>query len=219
MKNKPKLLSPVGSWEMLITAIEAGADAVYLGIKGINMREGANNFSLNELNKIVKYSHKNKIQVYLTLNTIIYDNELKKIEKIIKKAKDVKIDAIICWDLAVISLCRKYKIPIHLSTQASVSNIEAIKQYYKLGITRFVLARELTLKQIKKIIKDAKKISEKIEIETFIHGAMCVSVSGRCFISQFLYGNLTSANKGRCIQPCRRKYIITDEETKKELKI
>jgi putative protease len=219
MKNKPKLLSPVGSWEMLITAIEAGADAVYLGIKGINMREGANNFSLNELNKIVKYSHKNKIQVYLTLNTIIYDNELKKIEKIIKKAKDVKIDAIICWDLAVISLCRKYKIPIHLSTQASVSNIEAIKQYYKLGITRFVLARELTLKQIKKIIKDAKKISEKIEIETFIHGAMCVSVSGRCFISQFLYGNLTSANKGRCIQPCRRKYIITDAETKKELKI
>jgi U32 family peptidase len=217
--NKPILLSPVGSWEMLISAIEAGCNAVYLGIKGINMRDRAKNFTLKDLSKIVSFAHKNKVEVYLTLNTIVFDKEIKKIEKILKKAKEVKIDGIIAWDLAVIKLARKYKLPIHLSTQASVSNIEAIKEYYKLGVKRFVLARELTLKDIIKIVKDAKKIDSKIEIETFIHGAMCVSESGRCFMSQFLYGNKNSANKGKCIQPCRRKYIIIDPETRKELEV
>jgi len=217
--KKPILLSPVGSWESLIAAVKAGANAVYLGIKGINMRDNAKNFNVSELSKIIKYAHNNNVEVYLTVNIIIYNNEINKIQKIIKKAKNAKVDAIIAWDLAVINYCKKQKVPVHLSTQASVSNIDAIKLYYKLGIKRFVLARELSLEQVKDIIKKAKKISTKIEIETFIHGAMCVSVSGRCFMSQFLYGDRTSANRGKCIQPCRRKYIIKDPETYKELKI
>jgi U32 family peptidase len=217
--KKPILLSPVGSFDMLISAIDAGCNAVYLGIKGINMRERARNFTLNDLPKVVKYAHERKVEVYLTLNTIIFDNEIKKIKKILDKAKKSKVDAIIAWDLSVIKLAREKKIPVHLSTQASVSNIEAIKEYYKLGIKRFVLARELSLDQIKKIIIQAKKISKDIEIETFIHGAMCVSLSGRCFLSQFLYGDKTSANRGKCIQPCRREYIVKDKETNKELEI
>jgi len=217
--KKPILLSPVGNWEMLVSAIDAGCDAVYLGIKGLNMRERAKNFTISQLSKIVSYAHLRKVEVYLTLNTIIYDKEINKLKKIIKKAKEAKVDAIIAWDLAVIKLAKEQKIPVHLSTQASVSNIEAIKEYYKMGIKRFVLARELTLKDIIKIVKESKKIDPLIEIETFIHGAMCVSESGRCFMSQFLYGNETSANRGKCIQPCRRKYIVTDPETKKVLEV
>jgi putative protease len=217
--KKPKLLSPVGSFEMLVAAIKAGADAVYLGIKGLNMRERASNFEIKELKKVVDFAHKNNVEVYLTVNTIYYDNELTKIKKIIKKAKEYKVDAIIAWDLSVIGYCKEIKMPVHLSTQASVANIDAIKQYYRLGVNRFVLARELSLDQIKNIIKESKKISKKIEIETFVHGAMCVSVSGRCFMSQFLYGDKTSANRGKCIQPCRRKYIIKDPETQKELEV
>ena len=219
IKKKPKLLSPVGSFEMLVAAIEAGANAVYLGIKGLNMRERASNFEIKELKKVVNFAHKSNVEVYLTVNTIYYDNELNKIKKIIKKAKEYEVDAIIAWDMSVIGYCKEIKMPVHLSTQASVANIDAIKQYCKLGVTRFVLARELSLEQIKEIIKQVKKISDKIEIETFVHGAMCVSVSGRCFMSQFLYGDKTSANRGKCIQPCRRKYIIKDPETQKELEV
>jgi len=217
--NKTTLLAPVGNWEMLVAAVKAGANAVYLGVKGINMRDRARNFDINELSKVTQYAHENKVEVYLTVNTIIFDEELKKIKDILVAAKKAKIDAIICWDLSVIDMCNKFKLNIHLSTQASVSNIQAIKKYYKLGVTRFVLARECSLEQIKEIITKAKKISKKIQIETFIHGAMCVSVSGRCFLSQFLYGDKTSANRGKCIQPCRRSYMVKDSETNKELKL
>jgi len=218
--SKPILLSPVGSYEMLSAAINAGCDAVYLGIKGLNMRDsGAKNFSISDLSKITKICHSKKVQVYLTVNTIIYENETKKVEKILISAKKANVDGIIAWDFSVISLCKKHKLPIYLSTQASVSNFESIKQYYELGVKRFVLARECTLTQVKDITKKAKKLDKTIEIEIFVHGAMCVSVSGRCFLSQFLYGNETSANRGKCIQPCRRNYIIKDPETGKELDV
>ncbi len=197
---------------MLIAAVEAGTDSVYLGIKGLNMRERANNFSNEDLKKITEYSHKNKVKVYLTVNTIVFDEELKTIKDVLVAAKKAKIDAIICWDLAVISLCKKLGLEIHLSTQASTSNTESIKLYKKLGVKRFVLARECSLDQIKKLTKIAN-------IEVFAHGAMCVSISGRCFLSQFLYGDKTSANRGKCIQPCRRSYIVKDPETNKELKL
>jgi U32 family peptidase len=219
IKKKPKILAPVGSTEMLVTAIKAKADAVYLGVKGTNMRERATNFEINALSKVVSYAHKHNVEVYLTLNTFIYNNEIEKIKKIIKKAKDAKIDAIIAWDLAIVRLCKKNNIICHLSTQASVSNIEAIKEYYKIGVKRFILARECSLEHIKEITKQVKKISKDIEIEVFIHGAMCVAVSGRCLLSAFLYGNNTSANKGLCIQPCRRKYIALDPETNKKLEV
>ena len=144
IKTKPILLSPVGSFEMLNTAINAGTNAVYLGIKGLNMRDsGAKNFSLLDLKKIVTIAHGKRVKVYLTVNTIIYEDEIAKVEKILKKAKDEKIDGIICWDASVISLCKKYNLPIYLSTQASVSNSKAIKEYYnKFKIKNFVLARE-----------------------------------------------------------------------------
>lgn len=206
--GKIELLSPAGNFKCLNAAILAGADAVYVGLKEFNMRDSAQNFSLKELEKVSKICRKNKIKCYLTLNTIIYDKELAKIEKIIKKAKG-KIDAIICWDLSVINLCRKYKIPFHISTQASVSNSQSAKFYKSLGAERIILARELNLKQI-------KEISRIIKIEVFVHGAMCVSVSGRCFTSQFLFNK--SANKGKCMHPCRKAYKVIDEEGN-ELKI
>src|SRR3989339_275879 len=201
MKNKYELLAPVGDFPMLVTAVNAGADAVFFGLKEFSMRTSPKNFTLNDLKKINTICGK-KVKKYLTLNTIIYDNELNKIEKIIQKIKG-KIDAIICWDLSVIELCKKYKIPFHISTQASVANSKTAEFYKKLGAERIVLARELNLKQI-------KKISKIIEIECFAHGAMCVAVSGRCFTSQFLFNK--SANRGECIQPCRRTYKVEDLE-------
>ncbi len=214
MKNikKPILLSPVANYEMLIAAIDGGADAVYLGVKGQNMRESAKNFSKKDLKKISKIAHDSNVKVYLTLNTICFDEEINKIKKTLISAKKAKIDAIISWDLGIIKLAKEQKLEVHLSTQASASNSIAISEYKKLGIKRFVLARECSLNQIKKIIKNTNT-----EIEIFIHGAMCVAVSGRCFLSHFLYGQ--SANKGKCIQPCRREYIATDIETNKQLEI
>lgn len=201
----PELLSPVSDFVSLHAAIHAGADAIYFGIKNLNMRITAKNFELKDIKKVTEICKKNKVKAYLTLNTIIYNEEITKIKQILKEAKKAKIDAIICWDLAVINECKKLKIPFHISTQASISNIEAAKFYKSLGAERIVLARELNLEQIKQIKKQVK-----IEIETFIHGAMCVSISGRCFLSQFTFGK--SANRGNCLQPCRRTYTIKDLE-------
>jgi len=204
--DKFELLAPAGDFPSMIAAVEAGADAVYFGLKEFNMRDSAKNFSIKDLDKISKIcknaENAKEVKKYLTLNTIIYDNELKKIESIVKKVKG-KVDAIICWDNSVIGLCRKYKIPFHISTQASVSNSKSAEFYKKLGAERIVLARELNLKQI-------KKISKIIDVECFIHGAMCVSISGRCFTSQFLENK--SANRGECLQFCRRTYLVKDED-------
>ncbi len=197
-----ELLAPAGDCSMLNAAINAGANAVYFGLKEFSMRAGAKNFTINDLGEIERICRIKKVKRYLTLNTIIYNDELKKAEEIIKKIKG-KIDAIICWDFSVIQLCKKYKIPFFISTQASVSNIESAKFYKKLGAKRIVLARELNLRQI-------KEISKIINIECFTHGAMCVAVSGRCLTSQFLFNK--SANRGECLHPCRRSYNVRDEE-------
>ena len=210
--SKPELVSPAGDWAMLTAAINAGADAIYFGLKQLNMRITANNFELSELKKVVDYCHKNKVKAYLCLNTIIYENELEKLRHILREAKKSKVDAVICWDFAVIDECRKLNIPTHLSTQASVSNSKSANFFKKLGVKRIVLARECSLEQIKEIKKDSK-----VEIEVFVHGAMCVSISGRCLISEELHGK--SANRGECIHPCRRQYKIINEDTGKELKI
>jgi putative protease len=207
---RSELLAPAGNFAMLSAAVNAGADAVYFGLKEFNMRAGARNFSFRDLKKINEICAKKKVKKYLTLNTIIFENELGKVERIIKKLRG-KVDAIICWDLSVVNLCKKYKIPFHISTQASISNSSSAKFYEKLGAERIILARELSLEQIKKI---SKKV--KAEIECFCHGAMCVSVSGRCFTSQFLCGK--SANRGECSHPCRREYKIVDlTDSKNEL--
>jgi len=203
--KKPELLAPAGDFPSLISAINSGADSVYFGIKELNLRANAKNFELKEIKKITSYCHKNKVKSYLALNSIVFENEIKTIKKIILTAKKAKIDAIICWDLSVLNEAKKAKIPVHLSTQASASNSESINLYKKLGVKRFILARECTLKQIAEIKKRTKT-----EIEIFVHGAMCMSVSGRCFISSHLFGK--SANRGECLQPCRREYHAFDEE-------
>src|SRR3989344_5163453 len=204
-----ELLAPAGDWSMLRAAIKAGCDAVYFGIQGLNMRAAAHNFELKEVKKIVSFCHQHKAKAYCAVNVIIYEKELKLLDKILPTLKQAKVDAVICWDFAVIDLCEKLNLPIHLSTQASLSNSQAIislKNKFK-NIERVILARECSLEDIKEI-----KQKTKLEIEIFVHGARCISYSGRCFMSQELFNN--SANRGECLQPCRREYKVIDEENK-----
>ena len=150
--SKYELLAPAGDFPMLVTAVNAGADAVYFGLKEFSLRANARNFELRDLDKINEICKPKGVKKYLTLNSIIYTNELPKIEEIVKKVRG-KVDAIICWDLSVVQLCKKHKIPFHISTQASVSNTESAGFYKKLGAERIILARELNLNQIKEIIQ------------------------------------------------------------------
>ena len=209
---KPELMAPAGDWTMLRAAVKAGADAVYFGINKLNMRAKAKNFSVSELSEISKFCRSKKVKTYLTLNTIVFEDELAEAEQIIVAAKRAKIDRIICWDLAVAELCHKHKFPFCISTQGSVSNSLAASVYKKLGAVRIVLARECSLEEIKKI-----RANTDLEIEAFIHGAMCIAVSGRCFMSHHLFGQ--SANRGDCIQSCRREYEVYDAAAKKSLLI
>jgi len=210
--SKPELMAPAGDWTMLRTAVKSGADAVYFGVDKLNMRAKAKNFSVEELPEISKYCKSKKVKTYLTLNTIVFEDEIAEAEQIIKAAKKAKIDRIICSDLAVAELCSKHKIPFCISTQSSVSNSIAASVYKKLGAVRIVLARECSLEEIKKI-----RANTDLEIEAFIHGAMCIAVSGRCFMSHHLFGQ--SANRGECVQPCRREYEVYDSATDKSFLI
>ncbi len=202
--NKPLLLAPAGSWTMLNAVIDRGADAVYFGIQDFNMRAQSENFTIDEIHEVVTLCHERKVQAHLTLNTILFDEELEKAAAIIRTAKTEGVDEIICWDPGVIQLCIEHQMPFCISTQASVANSAAARFYHKLGAKRVVLARECSLEKIKEIINQVD-----IEVEAFIHGAMCIAVSGRCFLSHELFGR--SANRGDCIQPCRREYQIYDE--------
>ena len=206
----PELMAPAGDWTMLRAAVQSGANAVYFGIDKLNMRAKAKNFYLRDLKKIAEFCRTNNVLTYLTLNSIVYESELKQVEKIISKAKESGIDRIICWDLSVIEICKKYDMPFCISTQASISNSLSIDFYKRIGAVRIVLARECTLSDIKKIRKRTD-----LEIEVFVHGAMCVAVSGRCFMSHHLFDK--SANRGECIQPCRREYEIYDPAIGKSL--
>lgn len=208
--KKPELMSPAGDWISLRSAVNAGADAIYFGIEKLNMRVKAANFLLSELPEIVSFCQKNNVKTYLTVNTIVRENNLLEIDEIILKSKSSGVDMIICWDFAVINKCKEHQMPFCISTQASISNSSALRFYETLGAKRIVLARECNLNEIKKI-----RASAKIEIETFVHGAMCVAVSGRCFMSHEVFGK--SANEGDCLQPCRREYLIKDTEIGNEL--
>lgn len=208
--KKTELLAPAGNWSSLKTAVENGADAVYFGIKHMNMRDNAGNFEMNELPVVMRYLKEHAVRGYLTLNTIYYNHELEKIERAVSVAKDAGVDAIICWDMAVFRLAKKAGISVHLSTQASVSNYQAFRFYAELGADRIILARECSLADIVEISRQANRDGLDCDIETFVHGAMCVSISGRCFLSEETFQK--SANRGQCIQPCRRLYKITDVE-------
>jgi U32 family peptidase len=221
--EKIELMAPVGSYESLAVAIKAGANSIYFGIGNLNMRSAsAKNFTLKDLKKIVKICSSNNLKSYLTVNTIIYDEDLKQMKKILNSAKKLGVTAIIACDLAVLKYANEIKLEAHMSTQANVSNIEAVKFYSQFADV-IVLARELSLKQISSIVKQIKKQGIKgpsrklVEIEIFVHGALCVSISGKCYMSLALYNK--SANRGQCLQPCRRKYLVKDQETNKELSI
>ncbi len=211
-KIKPELMAPAGDWTMLRTAVNSGADAVYFGVDKLNMRAKAENFIIDDLKSIVEFCKDNNVKTYLTLNTIVFEEELTELEEIVVQAKDNGIDRIICWDLAVGELCSKHQFPFCISTQGSVSNSLAASVYAKLGAVRIVLARECSLEEIKKI-----RASTNLEIEAFIHGAMCIAVSGRCFMSHHMFGQ--SANRGECAQSCRREYEIYDTASEKSLLI
>jgi len=226
MKNSTRqieIMAPVGSYESLDAAIQAGADAVYFGIGNLNMRSlSTANFNLNDLKKITAICQKNNIKTYLTVNTVVYNNELLGMKKIILAAKKYKVTAIIAHDQAVIQFARQQKMRIHMSTQANISNIEAVR-YYSQFADVMVMARELSLEQVKKIVSQIKKEKitgpngELIKIEIFIHGALCMAISGKCYLSLHHYNE--SANRGRCLQICRRAYEVKDLETGNKLKI
>jgi U32 family peptidase len=210
----PELISPAGDWPSLLSAIDAGADAVYFGIKDFNMRRSAENFDKLEIRKVISLLHKSNRKGYLALNTIVYDKETGKIRKILRLAKDCGVDAVIAWDMGVVELARQFDIPVHLSTQASVSNFISLKLFSELGVKRIVLARECSLVDIKALVAKIRKEKLDCQVEAFIHGAMCLSLSGRCLLSQHFFNK--SANRGECFQPCRREYLIKDAALGKE---
>lgn len=208
--SKPELMAPAGDWTMLRAAVNNGADAVYFGLDKLNMRAKAANFSVDGLPEIVSFCNEHRVKTYLTLNTIVFEEELSDLEEIIMAAKQNGVDRIICSDLAVADLCFKNQLPFCISTQSSISNSLAADVYKRMGAVRIVLARECSLEEIKKI-----RAKTDLEIEAFVHGAMCIAVSGRCFMSHHLFGK--SANRGECIQPCRREYEVFDPAIDKSL--
>ncbi len=218
-----ELLAPAGSFESLRAAINAGADAVYFGVAGFNMRANtAKKFTLDDLREIARVCHEHNVKCYLALNTLVYDHNIDAMKKAIDAVKESEIDAIISFDVSAIEYARSQGVEVHISTQHSISNIEAVK-FFSQWADRVVLARELTLEQIKEIVDqiEAQNVrgpkSRLVEIEVFIHGAMCVAVSGRCGMSLYMYN--TSANCGKCSQPCRRAYTVTDKGTSKQMDI
>lgn len=214
-------MSPAGSFASLNAAIKAGANSVYFGIEQLNMRaRAANNFKITDLPEIVGICNQRNVKTYLTVNTILYDHDLVLMKKICDAAKKAGITAIIASDIAAMQYASSIGLNVHISTQQNVSNIEAVKFFARFADV-VVLARELTLSQIKKIIqqiKDEKIVGpsgELVQIEIFAHGALCVAISGKCYMS--LAAQNASANRGACVQICRRSYRVTDEETGDEL--
>ncbi len=205
--KRVELLAPAKNFKALKAALPH-ADSIYFGVEKFNMRMRTENFKESELKEIVQLCHSNNVKAYLATNIIIYDNELEALRALVEQAHAAEIDALIIYDLALIHLCQEYHLQFHISTQQSVSNVNAANFFNKLGASRIILARELSLEQIKYI-----KSQTTIEIECFVHGAMCTSISGRCYFSRDIcQSDEYSANRGKCIQPCRRTWRVFDEE-------
>ena len=218
-----ELMAPVGSYESLAAAIEAGADSVYFGVGKLNMRSAsAANFTLDDLTRIVQTAHAAGVKAYLTVNTVVYEDELRTMQEVIDRARREGVDAIIATDMAAILYARRIGQEVHISTQSNISNSEAVKFFSQWADT-VVLARELTLEQVAAIHREILENDirgpkgELVEIEMFAHGALCMSISGKCYLS--LYETNCSANRGACRQLCRRKYTVRDKETGAELDI
>ncbi len=204
---KTELLAPAKNMKCALAAINSGADAIYIGANMFGARKNAGN-SLKELEEIIKYAHQFWVKVYVTINTILTDEELEEAKELIKKLHEIKADAIIFQDFGILELARKKEIPdipLHASTQCSNRSYEKVKFFEKLGVKRVILARELSLSEIKNIAKNTDA-----QIECFVHGALCVSYSGECYLSAYCGGR--SANRGECAQPCRKKYTVVSDK-------
>ena len=218
-----EIMAPVGSRESLQAALQAGADSIYFGIEKLNMRaHSASTFTIDDLREIAATCGERGVKTYLTVNTIIYDDDIELMHQIIDAAKEAGISAVIASDVAVMTYCQKMGQEVHLSTQLNISNIEALKFYSQFADV-VVLARELNMEQVAKIHEQAEQMNicgpsgKKIRIEMFCHGALCMAISGKCYLS--LDNASRSANRGECMQLCRRSYIVTDKETGTELEI
>ncbi|WP_370477479.1 peptidase U32 family protein [Tamlana flava] len=221
--QKIELMAPAGNFESLQAALDNGADSIYFGVEQLNMRARASiNFTLDDLSEISKRCNSKKVRTYLTLNTIIYDHDLSIVKTLINKAKEVGITAVIAMDQAVIMAAREVGMEVHISTQINITNIETVK-FYALFADTMVLSRELSLRQVKKITEQIEKEQVKgpsgklVEIEIFGHGALCMAVSGKCYLSLHSYNS--SANRGACKQNCRKKYTVIEQETGFEMEI
>ncbi len=218
-----EIMAPVGSYESLMAAIQGGADSVYFGIEQLNMRaKSTNNFTIEDLKNIVKIAQENKIKTYLTVNTILYDHDINLMKQIIDTAKESGITAVIAADQAVINYASSKGVEVHISTQVNISNAESVK-FYSHFADVVVTARELSLKQVKYITETIEKDQikgpkgELIRVEIFAHGALCMAVSGKCYLS--LHEQNSSANRGACLQTCRKAYTVTEKETGYQLEI
>ncbi len=213
---KVELMSPAGSYEALMAAIKAGCDSVYFGIEQLNMRaRSSNNFTLEDLKKMASIGQEHHVKLYLTLNTILYQHDMNLMKKIVQTAKDEGIHAIIASDFAVMQFAKQIGIPVHISTQANVTNVETV-EFFSAFADVVVLSRELSLKQVAEISREIERRNivgprgNKIRLEIFVHGALCMAVSGKCYLS--LHSHFASANRGACVQNCRHSYIVTDKE-------
>ena len=216
MSAKIEVMSPAGSFDSMMAAIQGGADSIYFGIEQLNMRaRAANNFTFDDLKKIAEVCNPKGVKTYLTLNTIIYDHDLSLMKRIVDGVKKSGITAIIASDQAVINYAAKVNVEVHISTQTNVTNLETV-EFFSHFADVMVTSRELSLKQVKDITKGIERndvrgpSGELVRIEVFAHGALCMAVSGKCYLS--LHTNNSSANRGACVQNCRRTYTVTDDE-------
>ncbi len=218
-----EIMAPVGSYESLMAAIQAGAGSVYFGVEHLNMRaRSANNFGLGDLKEIVRRSKMAGVKSYLTVNVEVFDEEFSTLDAVLTAARDAGISAVIAADMSVIQRCRELGIEVHISTQVNITNYEAIK-FYAMFADVVVLAREMNLGRVgnisQKIIDNDLRgpSGNLVRLEMFVHGALCMAISGKCYLS--LHETHSSANRGSCMQACRRAYIVTDKETGRELEI
>ena len=218
-----EIMAPVGSWESLQAAIQAGADAIYFGVEQLNMRvKSAASLTIADIPEIVSRCSAGGIRTYLTLNTTMYDHDRQLVANIIAHGREAGVDAVIAADFAVIKECKKQGMSLHISTQANVTNIDTV-EFFAEYADLIVLSRELTLRQVKDIVREIKSRDIRgpkgnlVQIEIFAHGALCMAVSGKCYLS--LDSNNSSANRGACVQNCRHKYLVTDLDNNKQLEI
>ncbi len=209
-------MAPAGSFESMMAAIKAGCNSVYFGVEQLNMRaRSSNNFTLEDLKEIARIGKENNVKTYLTLNTILYDHDIKLMKNIVDAVKENGITAIIAADHAVMNYAKKIGVELHISTQANISNIDTIEFYANFADV-VVMARELSLMQVADITREIKRRNvtgpsgKLVEVEIFAHGALCMAVSGKCYMS--LHSHYASANRGACIQNCRRSYVVTDKD-------